>query len=148
MASNPQVAQGTLNKLRGSVVIPAFPFLNVTAPFLGPQGISLSFDGQTTTQIPTMTGTVTSPEPYQMVTVSIALLKTQGLASAWETQRQTLSTIGAINITPDTSTLPVYVIQNCAIANVSELSFAGTDAVYMVTVTGYYQINNSLWNLA
>jgi hypothetical protein len=147
MAANPQIQQGTLNRLRGSVVIPSYPALQVTAPFLGRAGISISFEGETTTMIPTMTGTVTSPFPYQMVTVSISLLKTQALAAAWETQRQTLSTIGDITVTPDTSTLPSYTFNNCAIQNVRELNFAGEDASFGVTLSGYYQINNNIWNL-
>ena len=147
MAANPQIQQGTLNRLRGSVVIPSYPGLQVTAPFLGRAGISIAFEGETTTMIPTMTGTITSPFPYQMVTVSISLLKTQGLAASWENQRQSLSTIGDITITTDTSTLPSYTFNNCAIQNVRELNFAGEDASFGVTVSGYYQINNSIWNL-
>jgi hypothetical protein len=147
MPANPQIQQGTLNRLRGSVVIPEYPALQVTAPFLGRAGISISFEGETTTMIPTMTGTVTSPFPYQMVTVSISLLKTQALAAAWETQRQSLSTIGDITITTDTSTLPSYTFNNCAIQNVRELNFAGEDASFGVTLSGYYQINNNIWNL-
>jgi hypothetical protein len=94
-----------------------------------------------------MTGTITSPFPYQMVTVTISLLKTQSLAALWETQRQELSTIGDITVTPDTTSLPSYTFNNCAIQNVRELNFAGEDASYSVTVSGYYQINNNLWNL-
>jgi hypothetical protein len=147
MAGNPQITQGTLNRLRGSVVIPNFPALNVTAPFLGRPGISIAFQGETTTSIPTMTGTVQSPMPYQMVNVTVALLKTQSLASQWEAQRQTLSLIGDITVTTDTSTLPDYTFHNCAIDNVRDLNFAGEDAGYVVTITGYYQINSSLFSL-
>ena len=147
MAGNPQVAQGTLNRLRGSVVIPNFPNLNVTAPYLGRPGISIGFEGETTNAIPTMTGTVQSPMPYQMATVTIALLKTQSLASQWEAQRQALSLLGDVTITPDTTSLPSYTLNNCAIDNVRELNFAGEDAGYVVTVKGYYQINASLYSL-
>jgi hypothetical protein len=97
--------------------------------------------------IPTMTGTITSPMPYQMVTVTVALLKTQALAAAWETQRKQTTVIGDITITTDTSALPPYTFNNCAIDNVRELTFSGEDANYLVTLKGYYQINNTLWNL-
>ena len=147
MAGSPQIAQGTLNRLRGSVVIPAYPQLTVTAPFLGKAGISVAFEGETTTQIPTMTGTVQSPQPYQPVVVTIAMLKTNGLSSLWEAQRQLLSLIGDINVIPDSVTLPIYTYNNCAIQNVRELNFAGEDAGYVATVIGYYQINSSLWSL-
>ena len=147
MASSPQIAQGTLNRLRGSIVVPSYPQLIVTGPFLGKGGIVLAFEGTTTTTIPTMTGTVQSPEPYQPVVVTATLLKTNGLAALWEVQRQLLSLIGDVNIIPDTSALPIYTINNCCIQNVRELNFAGEDANYGVTISGYYQINSSLWSL-
>lgn len=148
MAGNPQIAQGTLNRIRDSVVIPNYPALNVTAPFLGRAGIAVAFEGETTTMIGTMTGTVTSPLPYQMVTVTVSLLKTQALAASWEAQRQLSSVIGDINVIPDTSTLPTYTFNNCAIGNIRELNFAGEDASYVVTITGYYQINSALFSLS
>ena len=147
MASNPQVALGTLNRLRGSIVFPNFPSLNITASFLGRAGISLSFEGEVTGMLPQMVGMVTSPMPYQSVTMTAALLKTTSLAALWEAQRQTLSTLGDAMVTTDTSTLPNYTFVNCALKDVAPLSFAGETADYVVTITGTYQINNNLWNL-
>ena len=145
--SNPLVAQGTLNRIRGSVVIPAYPALNVTAPFLGKEGIRLTLVGKSTIYIPTMTGAVTSGEPYQMAAVEIHLLKTQSLANAYETQKQLLATIGTFNVIPDTSVLTTYTIVNGAISELRQLNFDGTDAGYVVTLEGYYLINNSLFSL-
>lgn len=147
MAGSPQIAQGTLNRLRGSVVVPSYPQLTVTAPFLGKAGISVAFEGETTTTIPTMVGTAQSPQPYQMVVITISLLKTNGLSTVWEAQRQLLSLIGDVNVVPDSVTLPIYTFNNAAIQNVRELNFAGEDAGYVATVSAYYQINSSLWNL-
>ena len=144
---NPLVAQGTLNRIRGSIVIPNFPALNVTAPYLGREGIRLTLVGKSTVYIPTMTGAVTSPEPYQMVATEVHLLKTQALANAYETQKQLLATIGGYVITPDTSTLTTYSIINGAISEVRQLNFDGTDAGYVVTLEGYYLINSSLFSL-
>ena len=45
------VQQGTLNRLRGSLTIPDLPELNVTAPFLGKEGIAMSFEGNSTVYI-------------------------------------------------------------------------------------------------
>jgi len=143
---NPNVAQGTLNRLRGSVVVPSNTSLNVTASYLGPNGISMSFEGETTTMLPQMTGVVTSPQPYQMVHIEIHLLKTQSFAQTWENQRQTNSLIGDVTVTTDAATLDAYVVQNCAISNVRQLSFNGQDAGYVVTLAGYIQINSDLWN--
>ena len=144
--SNPQIPQGTLNRLVASVVIPAVPALNVTPSFLNKEGIRLAFDGESTKFLPTMTGAVTSPEPYVMVTVTINLLKTQALANAYEQQRQTQSLIGNIVVRPDTTALAPYDITNCAIESVRELAFSGEDAGYAVTIRGYYLVNQSLWD--
>lgn len=146
MASNPLVQQGTLNRLRGTVVIPQFPQLIVTAPFLGREGIRLALEGGATTMIPTMTGTVTSPEPYQMCTITMHLLKTQQLADLWKLQQQLDSRIGAVVVTPDASTLSPYQIINCGITTIGELNFAGSDAGYAVSVQGYYNVNSALWD--
>jgi len=140
------VSQGTLNRLRGSVVIPDFPGLNVTAPFLGDGGIGLSLEGETTTMIPTLTGTTTSPEPYQMCSLTVHLLKTQSLSDSYKKQMETLALIGDVTVRPDAKTLSPYPLLNCAINSVAPLTFNGKDAGFLVTIKGYYQINNSLYD--
>jgi len=144
---NPLIAQGTLNRIRGSITIPGFTTLNVTAPFLGKEGISLSLEGNTVTYIPTMTGAVTSPEPYQMVACEVHLLKTQNLAALYKAQMESLATIGNFTVRPDASTLPDYAIINGAISDVRALKFDGTDAGWVTTLRGYYLINSSLFSL-
>lgn len=143
---NPLIPQGTLNRVRASIIWTLFPTLNVTASFLGRNGISVATDGKTTTQIGTMAGTVTSPEPYQPILMSINLLKTQGLAVAFEQQRQFNSLLGSATLRLDAPNFPPYNYQNCAIDNVDRLVLNGEDAGYLVTVSGFYVINNSLWN--
>ena len=145
MAGNPLIAQGTLNRIIASVVIPTYSQLNVTAPYLGRGGISLALQGKASTQIPTMTGAVQSPEPYQSVMLTLNLLKTQNLAALWKAQQELLALIGAVNVIPDANTLPQYNLFNCAIDTVRDLSFAGEEAGYVVQVSGYYLINSSLW---
>ena len=145
MASNPLVSQGVLNRLRGSVGFPNFPVLNVTAPYLGKEGIGLALQGETTTYIQTMTGAVTSPEPFQMVQLTIALLKTQFLANQFKIQMETLSTIGPCIVKADSSALGDYSLINCSIQSVEALKFSGETADFMVTIGGYYNINSSLW---
>lgn len=143
--ANPNVPQGTLNRLKGSVLVETDDSLNVTAPFLGPEGITLAFEGTATAYYPTMTGAVTSPEPYQAVTLTVNLLKTQNLAAQWEAQRQKNSLLGDVTVTTDAAPLPSYDLINCSIENVRELKFAGTDPGFIVTVRGYYPINSALF---
>lgn len=149
MAGNPNIQQGTLNRLRASVVIPGNTALNVTPPFLGENMITLAFDGQATTTINTATGVIQSGEPYQMVTVTMNLLKSQGLSQAWEAQRQSNTSIGDFTVTPDVTAgqgLQPYNLNNGAIQNVRELNFNGRDAGFVVVLTAYLPINNALWD--
>jgi len=150
MPGNPLVPQGNLNRVLGSVYWTDHPELNVTAPYLGKAGISISFDGEATTFINTMTGQVQSPEPYQPILITMALLKTQNLAALYEKQRQTNTFLGNGQVYPDVSQasggVPIYPVNNCAIRNIRELSFAGEDAGFVVTIGGYYLINSALFN--
>lgn len=147
--ANPLIPQGTLNKLTGTVQVIAFPQLNALASNLGAEGISLSFEGESSGYFGTMTGAVPSPNPYQMVTLTLHLLKTQQLGGLWELQRQTTTSIGDVVVTTDaTSTLGPYPLSNCTIKNVNELSFAGTTPEYVVTVQGVYYENSALFNQA
>lgn len=147
MATNPLIAQGTLNRLRGSVVWASLPALNVTAPYLGKEGIRLSLDGEATVFLPTIVGAVTAPEPYQMVTLTCHILKTNGLAAAYQSQMQLNTLLGNGNVITDTNALPVFPLVNCAIEGVRELSFSGEDAAMAVTIRGYFIVNNFMWDL-
>lgn len=147
MATNPLIAQGTLNKLRGSVTWTDFPSLNVTAAYLNKSGISLALDGEATTYLPSMTGAVTSPEPYQMITLTCNILKTNGLAAQYQAQMQLSTLLGNGTVKTDTSSLPSFPLINCAIEGVRELPLNGEDAGFAVIIRGYWIVNNNLWNL-
>jgi len=144
---NPLISQGSLNKVRASVTIPTFPNLNVTASYLGPEGISLSKNGEITHQIPTLTGMVNSPSPYIPVVLTIHLIRSQNLAQSYESQAQDNSILGDIYCTPDSSALQDISIFNASIVSVQEQKFNGTDPGYVITIGGYQSQNNSLFNL-
>lgn len=145
---NPLVEQGSLNRIKASVVWNDFADLNVTAPYLGAAGIRLGLDGGTTVFLPTMTGAVTSPEPYQMITLSMNLLKTQQLADLYKQRMEVDARIGNGVVYPDVQKggINSYQVINCAIESVRELNLAGTDASYEVSVRGYYLVNSSLFD--
>lgn len=143
--ANPLVAQGTLNRLRGSVVWADFENLNVSAAYLGKEGIRLALEGETTQFIDTMTGAVTSPQPYMAASLTINLLKSQNIADLYKRRMELDARIGEGTIRSDSSVLGVYQLINCAIQSVRELNFAGDDAGFAVTVRGYYNINSALW---
>lgn len=147
MSSNPMIAQGTLNRLRGSVIVNGSPELNVTASYVGKGGIGLALEGEVVTFLDTLTGGVQSPAPYMRARVTVNLIKSQGLAAIYKTRMETLATVGDITIKSDASTLPDYTITNCAIESVREMVMNGEDAGFVVMMSGYYLINNQLWSL-
>lgn len=144
---NPLIGQGALNRVRGSVTIPNFPNLNITASYLGQEGISLAKNGEITHQIPTLTGLVNSPVPYVPVQLTVHLLRSQNLAQSYESQAQDNSILGDIYCTPDSSALQDISVLNASIVSVAEQKFNGTDPGYVVTIGGYQPQNNSLFNL-
>jgi len=146
MAGNPKVSQGTLNKVRASVVFTDNSDLNVTASNLGKAGVSLSFQGNMSELIGTMTGTVTAPEPYVQAELTLNILKTQGVADVYKQAVEDNCVIGDIVVTPDASTLGNFQLVNCAIMTLQELAFAGTDPVMQIRIQGSYEVNNSLWS--
>lgn len=144
---NPLVDQGVLNRIKASVVWNNNSSLNVTAPFLNKEGIRLSLDGEATKFLPTMTGAVTSPEAYMMVTLTINLLKTQSLSAQYKAQFELSTTLGDCVVRPDTSTgLTPYELTNCALEGVPQQTYNGEDAGWVVTVRGYYLINSALFS--
>ena len=145
--ASPLIPQGTLNRLRGSVVFGSNPTLNVTAPYLAKQAISIAFEGDAGLLIPTLTGGVTSPEPYQMATVTINLLKSQALSNVYKAQIEANVNVGDIAVIADSASLSDYELTNCIIKGVRDITFDGDVAGFVVTITGIYNVNGSLWNL-
>lgn len=143
--ANPLVPQGFLNRVRGAVSVTDVPGLNVTASYLGKDGISLRPDNAATDIIPTMTGTVGSQTPYQQVTLTIHLLKTQGLAASYQQRFATDTALGEVVITPDATTFGNFTLLNCYLLNFNEMPFNGMDAGYVVTIGGYLTTNDNMW---
>ena len=147
MATNPLVDQGVVNRLRASVVWASFPTLNVTPAYLGEDAINMALEGDASTQIPTMTGAVQSPEPYMAVAITINLLRTQPLADLYKKQMEKTALLGDCTVRPDATPLSPYPFYNCSIQGVRELNFGGRSAGWIVTCRGYYLVNSDLWNL-
>ncbi len=146
MATNPLIPQGTLNRVRCSVVIPFYPWLNITSPYMGQSFCSIDISGPFSDLIPTATGAVTSPEPYQLATISVGLLRTQALALQWLTQAQATSVLGQVSIHSDTAAFPAITLSTTVINQIEPGAFDGKDPVVRLTLHGVYYLNNDLWN--
>ena len=144
--ASPNVPQGTISRLKGSIVIPNFPSLNITPQFLGKEGFSASFGAPATDRIPTMTGGVNSPAPYRPVAITVHLIKSQGLAHSWKSQEELNTLLGPITFRPDVAGFSPYQFDNCSLDGVQNLTVNGMDAGYVIAIGGFYYINSSLWS--
>lgn len=144
--NNPLVPQGTLNRVRVHVVVPSFASLNVTSSNMGRSFAKLSFEGPFVEQIGTGTGVVNSPEPYVMATITMNILRTQAIASAWKAQAQATSVLGNVVIHSDTSAFPAITLANTSIRDIDPGAYDGTDPVVRIDLRGTYYVNNNLWN--
>lgn len=144
--ANPLTAQGTLNRSLVSISVVDLPFLNITSGFFGSKLARISFEGDTSDYIPTLTGAVPSGRLYQVATVLAYINKSQSLSADWEQQRLTNSTIGDVNVVTDSPVMPSYYLTNCVLQNVSDLDLTGESNDYPVMIRGTYAINSDLFN--
>ena len=145
--ANPNQPLGTINRLVASVIWNDFPGLNVTPSFLAPEAIDMTLEGVMTTMLPTMTGFVTSPEPWMPMRLVVHLIRSMPLVALYKQTWETSTLIGGAVIRPDVSTsiLPPFLIDNVAITNLNTLAYTGKDPSFVVTMMGQYQVNSALW---
>jgi|SoimicmetaTmtLMA_FD_contig_71_201202_length_1018_multi_2_in_0_out_0_2 hypothetical protein len=143
------VDQGQLNRLNAQVVFATINSngqpLAITHPYLGTEGIRLALDSNATDLLPTMTGMVSSPAPYQSCTLTIAIVKSaKALANQLMQIMQKGSTIiGTVTVYPDVTpdVLQPFTLMNMALETVREMNFAGTEPVIVFTMRGYMLVN-------
>lgn len=143
--ANPNILQGTLNKLLVSITWDNFPSLNITPSYLMPEGVDLTFEGQSTTYLNTLTGAVTSVEPYQLVRGVIHMIKAQALADNYRVQNETNTILGPCTIRSDSPVFGPYRLMNCSLIGAPTLMFAGRDAGYLIHFEGVYLVNTAAW---
>ena len=147
MATNPTLVPGNLNRIRGTILVPSNATLNITAPYLGKEGIVIAPQTAVVTQMQGMTTVVNSEEPYQLVQVTAMVIKSLALSAAYINQIQQSPSLGTVTITPDTNTMAPFNLYNVAIVNWNQISMAGTQPDFAIILQGQYNISNSLWNL-
>lgn len=145
MAQHPTVTQGTLNRLRASIVVPSYSNLNASSSNMGKNFTTVEFDGDFALLLETATGAISSPEPYVMANVTVDLLRTQAVSGAWLAQGQTQSEIGNVQIHPDTTAFPVITINDTIIRNVHPGEYDGQNPVVRLDLRGVFYLNNNLW---
>lgn len=143
--SNPQFPQGQLQRLKASLHFADSPELNVSSSLMGRNGMHLTLEGKSALSLPTMTGTVISPEPYMMFSLTVELLKSQSFANRYKQRIETNSTVGNGTVWPDSTTMEPYALMNCVITGVRDMPFNGQDPAFAVTIEGYWPVNDTLY---
>ena len=147
--ANTLISQGSLNRVRGSLVFPLFPLLNITAPYMSRNFISANFDEMDfVEQIETGTGFVNSPEPYVPAVIVVEILRTQALANNWFQQIQNTASIGTVEVHSDTAAFPSFPVINASVTKFDPGAFAGKDPVTKMTIRGILYVNSSMWALS
>ena len=145
--ANTFVAQGTLNRIRCSIVFANFPGLQITASYMGKSMASVTFNDNFVDQIKTATGTVISPEPYVMTSVAVNLLRTTPLGAAWLAQLKDTGSLGPATIYSDTNAFPDIDLVNVTVSGFNPAAYDGTDPAIHLGLQGVFYVNNSLWSL-
>lgn len=146
MATNPNISQGTLNRVRASIIIPGIPTLNISSFNMGKNFVTTKADGDYTLFLETGTGTVRSPEPYILFTIVVDLLRTQALSNSWLAQAQATTILGDVHVHPDVASYPSLHFRECAIQHYEPGDFNGQNASTPLVIKGTFNINNNLWN--
>lgn len=144
---NPLVPQGVLNKVRGSLKFTQHPQLNISAAFLTEDAIDIQFQGDAGVLLPTLTGGVSSPNPYQMITVQLHLVRSQPLAQLFKQQIENDTYLGDVKIYSDSSTLGDFSLRSATLRSAGDMSFSGRDPAFLVSIFGIYDTNSAMWEL-
>lgn len=145
----PTVPQGgPLNRVRAAVNVQNTPTLNIIAQNMGGGFVTVALQGDAAGLIGTGTSGVATLEPYQMAFVTVDLLRTQPLGSAWFTQMQTNSAIGPITVYPDTTAFQPVPLDNCVISNIDLGAWDGKNPVIRLSLHGVFYINSAAWSLS
>jgi hypothetical protein len=156
-AGNLNVPQGVLNRVSALVTFNSGVLFQITPYLLGREGIRLTLEGNATDYFPTMTGAVPSPAPFQIATLTIALLKSQPQSDMVKSLFEENTLLGLVTVQPDVSAvansyvgggnvLSSYQLQNCVLESVNAMSFAGEEPTWVVTIKGYYEVNAFMFN--
>ncbi|WP_336284217.1 hypothetical protein [Citrobacter arsenatis] len=143
---NPMISAGQLNRVRASAKFTEYPSLNVSASYLAKEGVELGFQGNIVQPLPAMAGVVQSPQPYIICAAKFHLLRSQSLASLYKAQWELNAIVGDVRLYTDSNTFGEFDLANTAITGVADMTFAGGEPGVVITLTGTYFVNSSMWD--
>lgn len=145
MPGNPQVALGSLNKLKASLKFTSNSSLNILPSYMAQAGLTVGFEGQATNYSEVYVGAVPSPNPFILVTIRFGVLKTQVLGPLWKQQVETNTLVGDFVLRPDVQGFPPFDFTNGFIMNPDEIAMNGSSPTFGISLKATYYINSSLW---
>lgn len=141
---------GVLSRLSASVTFSDHPELTVTAASLAKRMINVAPEGDATKFLEVATGAVPSPEPFQMVTIRIHLVKTLSICADYQNQFNQSTLIGKATVRPDLTIgkggLGPFDVVKTALMTMGEMEFNGEDPAFVVVLRGYWYVNTQMWN--
>jgi hypothetical protein len=143
---NPQVSQGTLNRIRTHVVPVSFPNLQITASYMGKDMAEITFDDVFVDQEPTGTWFVNSPRPFVMGTLSVTVLRSQSLGNLWLAQIQLNAQIGDVATYADSAPFQTITLGDCSVTGFAPGKYDGGDPGVKLTLKGGLYVNGQLWS--
>ncbi|UMM63160.1 hypothetical protein [Aristophania vespae] len=148
MAANKMNPQGSLNCIRGSIIIDSHSDLNVTSDYLTVEGIQIIPTDEAAKLISTNTGVVVTQAPFLPVTVTLNLVRSQALANNWYKQIKKNCSIGNVRIVNDSPTRDDISLTNCIITTPGLESLATSQVKLSIEIKGKMNINNDIWSLS
>jgi hypothetical protein len=146
MATNPNVTQGTLNRAKISVSFSDNSEFNISVSNLSPAGVSISPSTPSATLIGTMVGAVASLNPYQLVDITIHLLRTQSLAKKFESRKKSNCSFGTMVMRGDSTSMQPWTYSNGTLVNVDAMNFTGNEVECILRFQAVYNINSDIWS--
>ena len=146
--ANPNLIPGNLNRVRASVIVPGNETLNIPAQFQAKEGIIVSPQSAVVTQMQGMTTIVNSEEPYQLVQITVAVIKSLAISAQYLSAIQNAPIVGDIAVVRDTTAMPKFNLINAAILNWNQISMAGLQPDFTLVIQGQFNTSNDLWTLA
>lgn len=147
MATNPNLIPGNLNRVRASIIVPGNEILNIPAEYQAKEGIVIAPQSAVVTQMQGMTTVVNSEEPYQLVQITVSVIKSLAISAQYLEAIQNGPVLGNITVVPDTNVMGKFNLLNAAILNWNQVSMAGLQPDFTIIMQGQYNVSNDLWNL-
>jgi len=82
-----------------------------------------------------------------MATFTVHLVRCQALASLFRTQIEASTYVNGAKLYTDSSVLGDFTLRDVQIIGIEPINLNGSNADFILSMTGVYDINSDMWNL-